>query len=185
MGLALGREVSKNVTMFLTPPEIQHQTLKGGRGYDREEVDTLLEHVASSYEQVWLERDELRSRVTELEGELASFRETERYLRDTLVTAQRTADELRLDAQKEAERMRSEALADLGRAQAEAKRELEDLRAEIQHFRSLERKLRSNLRAFLEQALRQIEDGAIQEAPIETLADALAPETARAERHDG
>jgi cell division initiation protein len=171
--------------VFLTPPEIQHQPLKGGRGYDRDEVDKLLERVTSSYEQVWLERDELRSRVTDLESELATFRETERYLRDTLVTAQRTADELRRDAERDAEQVRTEGLADLERAKAERRRELEDLRAEIENFRSLERKLRSNLRAFLEQALRQIEDGALQEAPPETLADALAPETVRAERHDG
>jgi cell division initiation protein len=173
------------VTVFLTPPEIQHQPLKGGRGYEREDVDRLLEHVASSYEQVWLERDELRSRTRELEGELATFRETERFLRDTLVTAQRTADELRSEAQRDAERLKSEAVADLGRAKAEAERELKDLRAEVEHFRSLERKLRANLRAFLEQALRQIEDGVVQEAPAETLADALAPETARVEHHDG
>jgi cell division initiation protein len=178
--------MSNNVhPMFLTPPEIQHQPLKGGRGYDREEVDKLLEHVASSYEQVWLERDELRSRIDKLEGELATFRDTERYLRDTLVTAQRTADDLRSGAERDAERLKSEALADLGRAKSEAERELEDLRGEIAHARSLERKLRSNLRAFLEQALRQLEDGAVRQAPVETLVDALAPEGAPVERHDG
>ncbi len=171
--------------MFLTPPEIQHQTLKSGRGYDRDEVDKLLEHVTSSYEQVWLERDELRSRLSELEGELATFRDTERYLRDTLVTAQRAAGELRSEAEKDAERLKSEALADVGRARAEAERELQDLRTEIEHFRTLERELRSNLRAFLEEALRQIEDGAARKAPVENLVDALAPEPARVERHDG
>lgn len=170
--------------VFLTPPVIQHQPLKGGRGYDCDEVDKLLERVTSSYEQVWLERDELRSRVTDLEGELAAFRETERYLRDTLVTAQRTADELRRDAERDAERVRTEGLADLERAKAERRRELEDLRAEIEQLRTAERKLRASLRAFLEQALRQIDDGAAREAPIETLTDALSPDSARAERHN-
>jgi cell division initiation protein len=171
--------------VFVTPPEIQHQTLKDGRGYDRADVDTLLEHVASSYEQVWLERDQLRSRLTELEGELASFRELERYLRATLVTAQRAADDLRSRAEQDAERLRSEALADLERAQAEDARELDELRAEVERFRILERRLRSNLRAFLERALGQIEDGAVPGPAVETLAQAPAPETTTAERHDG
>ena len=172
--------------MFLTPPEIEHQTLKSGRGYEREDVDKLLEHVASSYEQVWLERDELRARLQELDGQLATFRETERYLSDTLVTAQRTAEELRSGAEREAERLKTEALADLGRAKSDAERELHDLRAEIEQFRTLERKLRSNLRAFLEAALRQIEDtGVVREAPVATLVDALAPESPRVERHEG
>lgn len=172
--------------VFLTPPEIEHQKLKSGRGYEREDVDKLLEHVASSYEQVWLERDELRSRLQELEGQLATFRETERYLSDTLVTAQRVAEELRSGAEREAERLQAEALADLGRARTEAERELDGLRAEIEHFRTLERTLRSNLRAFLEAALRQVEDtGAAREAPVATLVDVLAPESPRVERHEG
>jgi cell division initiation protein len=171
--------------VFLTPPEVQHQTLKGGRGYDREAVDELLERVTSSYEQVWLERDELRSRVTEIESELATFRETDRYLRETLVAAQRTADEIRSDAQTDAERLKREALADLERAKADAKRDLDDLRVEIEQFNALERQLRSNLRGFLEAAVSQIEEaGVVQEAPVGTFAEALAPETARVEHHD-
>jgi cell division initiation protein len=171
--------------MFLTPVEIQHQTLKQGRGYDKKDVDDLLEHVTSSYEQVWLQRDELRSRVTELEEELGSFRETERYLRDTLVTAQRTADQLRSDAQREAQRLKDEALGNLRQAKTEAERELEGLRAQIEQFRTYERELRSNLRAFLEAALRQAEEPAApKQAPVVTLVDALSPEAARVERHD-
>jgi cell division initiation protein len=180
--------------VFLTPVEIQHQTLKQGRGYDREAVDELLEHVTSSYEQVWLQRDELRSRVAELEEELGSFRESERYLRDTLITAQRTADQLRSDAQREADEVRAEAqqeaervmgdaLSDLRQARTEAERELSGLRAQIEQFRTFERDLRANLRAFLEAGLRQAEEaGGPKEPPVVTLVDALSPEAARVER---
>jgi cell division initiation protein len=188
--------------MFLTPPEIQHQTLKEGRGYDRAEVDKLLEHVTSSYEQVWLERDELRSRLSDLEGEIGRLQEQERLLSNTLVTAQRVADELRTEAQRvadetraeaerEAQRIKLEALSDLGQQKAEAERELDDLRAQIDRSRDQERELRANLRAYLEGALRQLEDGAApapttQEAPLGTLVEALAPDAdaTRVERQD-
>jgi cell division initiation protein len=180
------RSAKECASMFLTPPEIQHQTLKSGRGYDREDVDRLLEHVTSSYEQVWLERDELRSRLTQLEDKLASFREKERLLSDALVTAQRAAEELRSEARREAEQLKEEALAQVGSAKAEAERDLEQLRVAIERFRSLERELRSNLRAFLEEALRQIGDGRdLEGAPDETLTDALRPETANVKRDDG
>jgi cell division initiation protein len=176
--------------MFLTPPEIQHQKLKEGRGYDRESVDKLLEEVTSSYEQVWLERDELKSRLNDLEGEVGGLRDQERLLSNTLVTAQRVADELRTEAQRaadearteaerEAQRIKLEALADLGQQKAEAERELESLRGQIQEFRGKERELRANLRAYLEGTLRHLEDGAApapQEAPLGTLVDALAPD---------
>ena len=169
--------------MFLTPPEIQHQTLKSGRGYDRESVDQLLEQVASSYEQVWLERDQLRARLGELEGEVSNFREAERYLSETLVTAQRAAADLRSEAERDAERLKTEALVDLNRARTEAERELEDLRAEIEQFRGLERKLRANLRSFLDRAMRQLgDDDTIQEPG--SLVDVLRPEAADVERRN-
>lgn len=172
--------------MFLTPPEIQHQALKAGRGYDRDDVDRLLEHVTASYEQVWLERDELRSRVTQLEDKLGSFREKERLLSDTLVTAQRAADEVRSEARREARQLKEDALAEVGSAKAEAERELDELRVEIERFRTLERELRSNLRAFLEETLRNIEDGGEREkAPDDTLAEALREGAANVKRDDG
>jgi cell division initiation protein len=169
--------------VFLTPPEIQHQALKSGRGYDRESVDKLLEQVVSSYEQVWLERDQLRARVGELEDEVSNFREAERYLSDTLVTAQRAAADLRSEAEREAERLKTEALVGLRQAKTEGERELEDLRAEIEQFRSLERKLRANLRSFLERAMRQLGDGDTIQEPG-GLVVALRPEAADVERRN-
>jgi cell division initiation protein len=170
--------------MFLTPPEIQHQTLKSGRGYDRADVDELLENVTSSYEQVWLERDQLRSRAAELEDELRKFREQERLLSDTLVTAQRAAEELRAEAGREAQQLKDEALAQTRSAKTEAERELEELRVEIERFRTLERELRSNLRAFLEEALRTVaRDDDAAEAD-RTLTEALRPGAANVERAD-
>jgi cell division initiation protein len=171
--------------VFLTPPEIQHQSLKGGRGYAREGVDALLEEVVSSYEQVWLERDELRSRVAELERELASFREAEHVLTETLVTAQRAAEDVRSEAEKEAEQLKEQALAGTRSAKVEAERELDDVRAEIERLRALDRKLRSNLLATLEAFVREIDEpGALQRGPG-TLVDALAPEARNVKREDG
>ena len=151
--------------MDLTPPEIQYQPLKTrGRGsYDREDVDKLLERVAASYEQVWRERDELRARVSELEAEGGSSRDSEHVLNEILVSAQRAADQVLDDARQEAERLAGEAQQ---QAKAAAGRELEDLRADIERLRSLERYIYSSLRARLEEGLKLIEDGPpAEEAP--------------------
>lgn len=190
--VALGRSLGKPrashqrqqeySAMHLTPPEIQSQPLKGrGRGYDREDVDRLLEHVAASYEQVWRERDALRARITELEEKLDSFRESERLLGETLVTAQRAADQVGAEAKREAERLVRTALEDRERMKAAAEQELEDLQAGIELLRSLKRDVASNLRANLEEGLRLIEDGRPLEAapPSETLAEVLKPEPTR------
>jgi cell division septum initiation protein DivIVA len=171
--------------VFLTPADIQHQPLSGRRRYAREDVDTLLENVASSYEQVWLERDELRSRITELERQLASFRETEHVLSETLVAAQRAADDIRSEARKDAERLKEEALADVASARGEAERELEDVRAQVEHLRALDRQLRANLLATLEAFVRQIEEPGPLQGDPGSFVDALAPRAADVKRHDG
>jgi MFS family permease len=192
--IVLGRSLGKRrrpqqqwAEMQLTPPEIQYQPLKRrGRGYDREEVDKLLEQTAASYEEVWRERDELRARVMELEKDLASFRESERFLRESLVTAQRAADEVRSEAKREAQRLLDEALVDQERARAAAEQELEELESEIERLRATEREIASNLRAFLEEGLRLVDDGRADETPpSKMLADALKPDRAAAEDNQG
>jgi DivIVA domain-containing protein len=172
----------------LTPVEIQHQNLKRSlRGYDCEDVDKLLESAAASYEQVWRERDELNARVAELETELASVRDSERLVGESLVAVQRLADELRTEAKKEAERLAREAQAERERKKAALERELDDLRADIERLRSLERDLRGNLRTLLQDALDLVEDGdAHPEAPAHpALAEILGPEAARVEDRNG
>jgi DivIVA domain-containing protein len=191
--VVLGRSLEKSgarrrhprqwLAMHLTPHEIRSQSVKRrGRGYDREAVDALLEETAASYEQIWRERDDLRERVTALEEELKSFRESERFLRESLVTVQRVADEVRTEAQEEAKRLVDAARVDRERARAAAEQELEDIHGQIKRLRGLEQEVTSNLRAFLEENLRLVDgnrDGkpAAEEArPAETLGDALKPE---------
>ena len=65
------------------------------RGYDRGEVDALLAEVADDYEGALRETDRLRQEVARLESALAEHRSEEKSLKNTLVSAQRLADELR------------------------------------------------------------------------------------------
>lgn len=168
--------------MFLTPPEIQRTELKSrGRGYDRQSVDALLEHATSSYEQVWRERDGLIERVTQLEHDLASFRENERHLRESLVTAQRAAEQVRNEARHEAARILEEARAKSGDAAQEAARERERIEGEVLRLGGVERELHASLRALLLAGLELVEKGHSQESekPSGDLPDVLRPESRR------
>jgi MFS family permease/cell division septum initiation protein DivIVA len=170
----------------LTPVEIQHQPLRRAwRGYDRQDVDKLLEHATASFEEVWRQRDELGTRLAELEAELGSFRESERLLSESLVTVQRFADELREEAKQEAERLARKAQSDQKRKKAAAVRELENLRADIERLRSLERDLRANLRTLLSEALSLVEDERADDGapPDPALEKVLGAERAGAEDH--
>jgi cell division initiation protein len=162
--------------MFLSPPEIQHQKLKSRLGsYDREEVDELLENVASSYEQVWDERDAARGRIAELEQQLRDYEELERLLRDSLVTGQRAAEEVKSEAAKQAEAMLREAQREAERIVAGAERERDAITTEITRLKRVEDDVTSRCRALLTGALEamgQHEAPKLQQDPASRAHDA-------------
>ena len=68
--------------MSLTPVEIRHVKIsRRPLGYERPGVDRLLDDIASSYEDVWRDRADLRDEIERLEGELQRQREIEEALR--------------------------------------------------------------------------------------------------------
>jgi cell division initiation protein len=174
--------------MFIAPAEVQHKEMKRGfRGYSRASVEKLLQAVVSSYEQVWRERDQLRTRVVQLEQELAPLREAEDQLRDVLVTAERAASEVRaqatLDAEALLEQARekskaqenvaskvraqaaldAEALMEQAREKSKAqqsavKAQQTRLKNEVERLKTVEQELQANLRAFLRSGLELVDD---------------------------
>ena len=90
--------------MSLTPVEIRHVSLpRRPLGYDRKATDQLLADIAGSFEHVWRERADLRDEMEELESELARQKELETTLRNTLISAERMADDMRAQARREAD----------------------------------------------------------------------------------
>jgi cell division initiation protein len=124
--------------MSYTPVEIRHVKLRRGLiGYRRGSVDRLLEDVTTSFEDVWRERADHADRVELLEGELTRYRELEALLRTTLVSAERSAIELREQAKREADTIVSEAHAAARAITRDARAERERLALESRRIRVL------------------------------------------------
>ncbi len=144
--------------MSLTPVEIRHVQLpRRAFGYGRVAVDRLLEEVQRSFEDVWRDRADLRDEVDRLEGEVARYREVDVLLRNSLVAAERAADELRAQAGKEAAVILEEARVRAREIAAEAEGERERIRAEIRRLKALEGEVRAGYRAFLLTALDRLD----------------------------
>jgi cell division initiation protein len=142
----------------LTPVEIRHVQLpRRAFGYGRAAVDRLLEEVQRSFEDVWRDRADLRDEVDRLEGEVARYREVDVLLRNSLVAAERAADELRAQAGKEAAVILEEARVRAREIAAEAEGEREGIRAEIRRLKALEGEVRAGYRAFLLTALDRLD----------------------------
>jgi cell division initiation protein len=144
--------------MALTPVEIRHVKLpRRPLGYERRRTDDLLSEIVTSFEQVWRERADLRDEMEELEGELARQKEIEGTLRNTLLSAERMADDVRTQARREADVIISEARATARDIISGAESERERIHGEIRRLRTLEVDVRADYRAFLVAALDRLE----------------------------
>ncbi len=124
--------------MALTPVEIRHVRLgKGFWGYSRSSTDRLLEEIVMSFEEVWRERADLEDKLERLDSEITRYRDLETLLRKTLVSAERSAQELKDHARREADVLLTEAHAEARLIKQRAFAEREHLRAEASRIRSL------------------------------------------------
>ena len=90
--------------MKVTPLDLRQTHLSTSlRGFDRDEVRTLLTDAADDYEAALREVDRLREDLQKAENQLGEHRDREINLRNTLLTAQKVADQIRENAGKEAE----------------------------------------------------------------------------------
>jgi cell division initiation protein len=145
--------------MALTPVEIRHVKLaRSPFGYDRGTTDRLLEEIVESFEEVWRERADLEDKLERIESDMARYRDLETLLRKTLVSAERSAQELKDQARREADVILTESHAEARLIKQRALAEREHLRGEASRIRSL---LRSALAMVDEQ---EGEDEAIEAA---------------------
>jgi cell division initiation protein len=124
--------------MALAPVELPHvQLSRALYGYRASSVDRLLEEVKESFEEVWSDRAELRDKVEQLEAEIARHREVETLLRETLMSAERSANELKGQAKRDAERIVKDAHTEARAITQEALAERERLAADTARVRAV------------------------------------------------
>jgi cell division initiation protein len=138
--------------MRLSPIDIRQQQFatKMFRGFDRHEVDAFLDDVAEDYEGVLRENATLREQVGSYEERARGLGETERMLKDTLVTTQRVAEEMKEGAKRDAQLIVREATLTADKLVEESRAEEAKLRVEIQTLKRLRRQLIEELRATVE-----------------------------------
>jgi cell division initiation protein len=134
--------------MKVTPLDLRQAQLRiTMRGYDRNEVDALLNEVADDYEQALREADRLHQELLRLEAVVAEHREHERNLRNTLLTAQRLADEIREHAEQEGRRILDEAESRAELVFQQTQGRMEEVQREIDGLKLRRRDVETSLQA--------------------------------------
>ena len=117
---------------MLTPLDIENKKFpKSIKGYNVDDVDNFLDEVTVAYEKLYKENSEYKEQIESMKKDLEHFRSVEHTLQNTLVMAQKTADQSIADAQKSAEEIktlaRQQADQTLAEAQTKAKSAVDDL----------------------------------------------------------
>lgn len=90
---------------MLTPLDIENKKFQRQmmNGYNVDEVDDFLDEITVDYEKMYKENTELRAEIERTKEDLERYKNIEQTLQNTLVMAQKTADDIKNNAQDEAD----------------------------------------------------------------------------------
>jgi cell division initiation protein len=132
--------------MKVSPLDLRQQRFKTVfRGYDPTEVTALLAEVADDYEYALRETDRLQQELGRVEALLNEHREHERNLRNTLLTAQRLADEIRAKAEQDARHQIEEAEGRADMVLQKAQARLDEIQRQIDGLKLRRRDVETSL----------------------------------------
>ena len=144
--------------MRLTPLDIRKQEFKKAmRGLEADEVHAFLATIADEYEAVINDNKALRERLLELDDKVQEYRNMEKTLRDTLLTAERVTVEAKDNARREAELIVKEAQIEADKAVRDVRSTAMRLRQEIQTLKQQKDGYLSRLKVLIESHLKFIE----------------------------
>lgn len=154
--------------MRIAPLDLRQQRFKTVmRGFDKTEVVALLTEAADDYEHALREIDRLRQDLIRLESLLTEHRDREANLRNTLLTAQRLADEIKEAAQTEAKLIVKEAQGRADLLLQKAQVRLGEVEHDINEMRLRRRGVESSLEASIQALYHALEFIRDQERPDE------------------
>ena len=130
---------------MLTPLEIENKKFSKQmvNGYNLDEVDEFLDELTVDYEKLYKENTDLKNKLNDLNSSVSQYKALEDTLKNTLVMAQSTAEEVKIVAQQkasqiinEAQNSASEAARELEQRVIIKRRELEEVKKQFDIYRA-------------------------------------------------
>jgi len=135
----------------LSPLDIQKKEFRRAfRGYSDEDVDSFLDRINQDYEEVYRENQVLKEKLAQAEQNMARYREIEEILKNTMVMAQKNAEELQRNAEKEAGFLLERARSEAGQLIREAEERVKELMGEHRRLKREAQVFLARLRSSLE-----------------------------------
>lgn len=131
------------------------------RGYNDAEVDAYLDQLAAYIDNLSKENKDLRDRLKSTTDQLSYMKNLETTLRDTLVTAQRSAEETTRNANLKAEDIIASANNEAMRIIAQANAEADAIRRQLTTLRQQATMYRQNFRMLLNAQMQLLDDAGL------------------------
>lgn len=143
--------------MKLTPLDIHHKEFGHAlRGYNEAEVDAFLDQVADELERLFKENIDLSEKIEALEERVRNYQDMERTLHNTLLSAQKSSDEMVQKAGREADAVLKDAEVKAKEVIHAALTNKQKATADLGRIKQAEEEFRSRYKALLEQQLRTL-----------------------------
>ncbi len=144
-------------THMITPLEIQNKEFKRSiRGYKEDEVDEFLDKIIIDYEKLYKENIELKDKLERAHHRLDQYKDIEETLKETLVVAQSTAEDVKLNAKKESELIIQKADTEAKGIIADANNEVESIRGQFENIKNQMQIFRTRFKTLLQSQLDSI-----------------------------
>lgn len=143
---------------MLTPMDIHNKDFKRGfRGYSEDEVDNFLEEVIKDYEKLYRENIELKETLDRVNSKMEHYVHMESTLHNTLMIAQETAEEVKLNARKESELQLKEADLRAQKLVEEAMAKVRRMNGEYEELQKQAQIYRTRMRTLLQAQLEMLQ----------------------------
>lgn len=111
---------------MITPLDIENKKFSKQmvNGCNVDEVDEFLDELTADYEKIYKENKELKANTEELHNDVGQYKNIESTLQNTLVIAQKTADEIQSVAKQQADQIIKD-------AEYQAKTRLDELNTQV------------------------------------------------------
>jgi len=152
-----------------TPADIQHKQFRRRlMGVDPKEVEQFLQMAAEEMAHQRMEAAELRRRIGEQEKELREYKDREKTIRNVLISAQKTVEQMKANAEREAKLIIVDAELKAEKMLQSAHQRLAQLHQDIAELKRQKIQLESRLRSTIESYREMLELQKDDEAEIES-----------------
>lgn len=144
---------------MITPMDIQNKEFKKNLiGYNTKDVNEYLEYINKDYEDLYRENIELKDKVGILTDQIRQYNNLEETLKETLVLAQATADEVTKSSRKKADLIVEEAELDAYDLINDANERVSSIKKEYANLKKEMLIFKARYEAFIEGQLATVKD---------------------------